>query len=269
MPRILSSLSLRLILVILSTIPVLHAQQTDDRTIDGAGLTGDQQEAASSSTSPYQRRYLVEVIIFNNANPVSSDGELWHRTRPVSFTADAAVPGQRAENAEWEEIVEFTQLRALLPTLYKLYSSDRYEVLTNVAWTQPLYNKRDSFAVELTARPWMDSIKEIKGPATAVRGSVRVFENRLLFVELDIENTFTDGTTNPVETAVLPIDPATPAGSAAPISTVATLAAAPSTEPPPGTYTLRDKRRVKLNELHYFDHPFFGVLVRVSRWETE
>ena len=36
---------------------------------------------------------------------------------------------------------------------------------------------------------------------------------------------------------------------------------------PPGKYTLREKRRVKLNELHYFDHPFFGMLVRVSRYE--
>lgn len=30
-------------------------------------------------------------------------------------------------------------------------------------------------------------------------------------------------------------------------------------------YHLREKRRLKLNELHYFDHPRFGALVRVSR----
>lgn len=30
-------------------------------------------------------------------------------------------------------------------------------------------------------------------------------------------------------------------------------------------FRLREKRRVKLNELHYFDHPRFGALVRVSR----
>jgi hypothetical protein len=33
----------------------------------------------------------------------------------------------------------------------------------------------------------------------------------------------------------------------------------------PTSYRLREKRRVKLNELHYFDHPHFGALVRVSR----
>ncbi len=33
---------------------------------------------------------------------------------------------------------------------------------------------------------------------------------------------------------------------------------------PGGTHRLREKRRVLLNETHYFDHPAFGVLVRVS-----
>ena len=35
---------------------------------------------------------------------------------------------------------------------------------------------------------------------------------------------------------------------------------------PAGTFNLHEKRRVKLNEVHYFDHPYFGALVRVSRW---
>ncbi len=34
---------------------------------------------------------------------------------------------------------------------------------------------------------------------------------------------------------------------------------------PDGTvHTLREKRRVKFNEVHYLDHPAFGVLIRVS-----
>ena len=34
-------------------------------------------------------------------------------------------------------------------------------------------------------------------------------------------------------------------------------------------YRMVEKRRLKLNELHYFDHPRFGVLLRVSRLEAE
>lgn len=34
-------------------------------------------------------------------------------------------------------------------------------------------------------------------------------------------------------------------------------------------YRLIEKRRIKLNEVHYFDHPKFGVLVQVSRLEID
>ena len=32
---------------------------------------------------------------------------------------------------------------------------------------------------------------------------------------------------------------------------------------------LRESRRMKLNELHYFDHPLFGLFMRVSRFGGE
>ncbi|MFT7525098.1 MAG: hypothetical protein ACI9LY_000230 [Arenicella sp.] len=34
-------------------------------------------------------------------------------------------------------------------------------------------------------------------------------------------------------------------------------------------YRLSEKRRIKLNEKHFFDHPKFGVLIQVSRHEPE
>lgn len=34
-------------------------------------------------------------------------------------------------------------------------------------------------------------------------------------------------------------------------------------------YRMQEKRRLKLNEKHFFDHPKFGVLVQVSRLEVE
>ena len=34
-------------------------------------------------------------------------------------------------------------------------------------------------------------------------------------------------------------------------------------------YRMTEKRRLKLNEKHYFDHPKFGVLLRVSRLEDK
>ena len=33
---------------------------------------------------------------------------------------------------------------------------------------------------------------------------------------------------------------------------------------PPGL-ELKETRRIKLNEIHYFDHPMYGVILQVSR----
>jgi len=33
----------------------------------------------------------------------------------------------------------------------------------------------------------------------------------------------------------------------------------------PVRFTINEKRRLKLNETHYFDHPYFGAIFRVSR----
>ena len=36
----------------------------------------------------------------------------------------------------------------------------------------------------------------------------------------------------------------------------------------PSVYSIDEKRRLKLNETHYFDHPRFGIILRVSRHES-
>jgi hypothetical protein len=43
-------------------------------------------------------------------------------------------------------------------------------------------------------------------------------------------------------------------------------AAAPVTVPS-GYSRLHESRRMKLNELHYFDHPLFGMIMHISRAE--
>ena len=217
-------------------------------------------EPAATPATPTARRYLVEVVIFNNLGSISSGGELWHRESPIHFDPDmyatmpedsdtATSPGNpvpeiRAdENPVGENPVQYTVLKDLVPHLLKLSSDPKYEVVTHVAWTQPLYEKRESVRVPVTlmspgpVAPGQPYIS-INPPVT---GSIQVFENRLLFVDIDITNEF------PTE--------------------VPDFAVGSRLARPPGTYRLQEKRRVKLNEIHYFDHPFFGVLIRVSRVE--
>lgn len=85
-----------------------------------------------------------------------------------------------------------------------------------------------------------------------LEGWLRVFENRLLFVEADIVAQVTPTNRQPR----VPV-----------YSTREQAQEHAGWEPAPESFRIQERRRVKLNELHYFDHPFFGLLVRVSRAE--
>lgn len=69
-----------------------------------------------------------------------------------------------------------------------------------------------------------------------------------------------------------PADPAAAAMPAEDATGEATAAATLAPEPPPPlraqrTVSLELARRVRLGELHYFDHPLFGVLIRIQPWD--
>ena len=222
----------------------LNAQQTDSDTADTEPV------AAPSVPVISEKRYRVEVIVFNYHGPISSNGEIWHRVSPFEFSPESYRSASHTQKEDSIEVadetnspIKFTELKALLPYLSKLHTDSRYEVVTHAAWTQPLYEKNESVRVELTPSLSVDPVNEVTSfRQPTVTGSVQIFENRLLFVDLDIKNNFESGL----------IDYSNPTST---------------TESPTGIHQIKEKRRVKLNEIHYFDHPFFGALVRVSREE--
>lgn len=206
-------------------------------------------EESSNTSSSLEKRYRVEVIVFNYNGPISANGEIWHRVSPIEFSAESYASEIPETNeimptptSEVQDPIEFTELKALSPYLSKLLADSRYEIIAFVAWTQPLYDKKSSIAVDLN--PPLDSslTGEIR-PFTRspITGSIQLFETRLLFVDLDLRNELNMDYIN--QSGITPTD----------------------TNQPTGTFRIREKRRVKLNEIHYFDHPFFGALVRVSR----
>ena len=203
---------------------------------------------ASATSSTQEKRYLVEVIVFNYNGSISAAGEIWHRISPIEyspehFTSEESAVEELSPADELKDPVEYTELKELLPYLSKLVADPRYEVVTFTAWTQPLFEKKSAIRVELG--PVLDPVLTIdegtpfSGPA--IEGSLQLFENRLLFVDLDLRNEIVNS-----DSGLLSVDSAQAIKNS-------------------GTFRIQEKRRVKLNEIHYFDHPFFGALVRVSR----
>ena len=237
---------LTLALAFVITVPIpLDAQQTDSDTTDTEPV------AAPSIPVTTEKQYRVEVIVFNYHGPISANGEIWHRVSPFEFSPESYRVTSLPEEEDSIELtnepnnpIQFTELNALLPYLSKLHSDSRYEVATYSAWTQPLYEKNESVRVELVPPIDADSINEVSPfREPTATGSVQIFENRLLFVDIDIQNNFDSGL----------VDYSNPSSAS---------------DSPTGIHRIKEKRRVKLNEIHYFDHPFFGALVRVSREES-
>lgn len=211
-----------------------------------------------------ERRYLVEVVIFKNLGPDSSDGELWAKSfvlppddpTPENSTVllgpAGAIPSiERPANTgdspgiASQPIIDQPDLFHMVDILARLERSRRYEVLIRRAWTQPMRDRSDAIPVPMGINPALTANLEtamVYPPPTPVTGSVKMYEQRLLFIEVDVA-------------ARIPTAPASDPDSLV--------------NPVEFEYRITETRRVKLNEVHYFDHPYFGVLVRVSRVERD
>ena len=117
----------------------------------------------------------------------------------------------------------------------KLRAIAAYQPLVHVGWVQPGLPEADSMPVDLGTLGVLNP-----------RGTVRVHLTRYLHVTLDLTYQGSSSTP-PAQSSVDGLDE---------------LILAPQ-------YRLATTRRVISTELHYFDHPAFGVLVRVTPVPTQ
>ena len=112
---------------------------------------------------------------------------------------------------------------------YSLQRSDGYSVLFHRAWRQVAYNQ--SQAADYPVHSFSDDRRN------SVEGTVRLERNRYLHLDVDL-------------LLMNAADAAPGQYSGEPGSTPA--------------FRLREKRRIKSSELHYFDHPRFGLLAVIT-----
>ncbi len=203
----------------------IHPAVNEFKTIQTFGLILILLSAMSvSAQAPDEKAYLMEVVVFENLGPDSADNEIFGQGIDLKLVENP--PRERPETEEPE--LSYTSTGTLDKIITALRNSDRFNLLTNLAWTQPATDKQDAPVV---------SINE---PAS-LSGHVLFFAKKLLFVELEL------GFNRPLTNIT---------GTTVPYSS-------PYYQTP--VYVIDETRRLKLNEIHYFDHPRFGVLVKVSR----
>ena len=238
-----------------------------------AGAIGAQAQGPQPAEPVLPPRYEVEVIVFahRDFDPTEErfdqtlngfgDGAAALREAPV-FDDSTFAPGDAGQPFEpfaevdplAAERAEALRVRPLRPDELKLGTEYRkiraisaYEPLAHVGWVQPGLPEADAVPIDLGTFGVLNP-----------RGTVRVHLLRYLHITLDL--TYQGkGSAAPTATARAGQSAAN-AGSDSRPSTgdgLDEIVLAPQ-------YHLKAARNVRSNELHYFDHPAFGVLVRVT-----
>jgi len=190
--------------------------------------------------------YQVEMVVFEHL-VADTSGEFWNTGDVPDYSrAIELVTGTEAPNA----------FKMLPSSRYKLGGvnkvlklSSGYRPVYHVAWQQPELTKSRAKKVH------------IKNPEAKINGTINLRGGHLLHLDLDISyfiDLFTESVTSFSEENI-----SVAGEDAEEIEADEEIIMS-------GTYAqMKETRRIKLNELHYFDHPLFGVIMRVTRLEVE
>ena len=227
---------------------------------------------AASAAGPARHWYAVEVVVFAWTDPAQRLTERWsEEARVPEVPEDAVEPGTLAPVPAGRPVASLPAGDAslLAETWARLERSGAVRPLVRAAWRQAPLGPDGAVPVRirggLPEGPWLrpealePPLSQESGdvpadqpgiaveagpyvPPEAVDGTVRVTLSRYLHVAVDL-----------AYRGALPVevtDPVTGAGMTTERRQV---------------FRLHQRRRVRLGEVHYFDHPAFGVLVRVRR----
>lgn len=226
--------------------------------------SGEAAEDDGEATPDRQRKqYLVELIVFEYLGPDSSAGE-----RFDSLVVSDYFPGGSFDIQEYSrlnEMVSYTDMRYLSNALQRLSSDEQYRILERLAWTQPLLSRDEAIDINLgresagTVQTLDAATSQLSG--NGVSGSVSVYGGFHLFVELDIKARLKRGRGVGRDNE--------PDGQSGDNGFTPILGADSRQSQQAGsqfnTYHLVERRRIKLEERHYFDHPYLGAIVSVWR----
>ncbi len=218
--------------------------------------------ALLSTTVVEASDYQVEVIIFENVSE-NTDSEIW-QIEGVLPALPESIELTASEKNSPETVTDKATQFVMVPVgnykLTELYNglsnSSKYHPLMHLAWEQPALEQGEAEYVRLTLKdqePGTDGA--IYDDLIRLDGVVRVRSAQFLHVDvhllylinplpLNSINYGPDNTDQSQEALIVPEYQALYA-------------------------EMKETRRLKLNELYYFDHPGFGLILRISRIEED
>jgi len=209
--------------------------------------------------------YQVEVIVFDRLHP-DLDGEQWQNGEyKIRDNMVELQPANAVHNSD-QGLAPFMVLdnkRNRLNGVYRILSlSSEYRPLIHLSWQQPATERRQSRYVHLqklngekalsvteSTKPDESAeepefLEDMLMPDRIIDGSIRIRSGFYLHADIDLSY-FKD---IPPENKI-----------------IRTSEESFQNNIDKFVIKLKETRKIKLNEIHYFDHPMFGVILQVSR----
>ena len=217
-----------------------------------------------STSSLAESWYQVELIIFDRLSP-NLGGEQWQNEPYIA--RDNRVELQPNDVANAEELIPYMVMDKSRNRLggiqYAFKLSSEYRPLIHLSWQQPATDRRqaryvhlqrlaDSSAVTIPADNTVldepEFIEEIVQPDYLIDGAIRIRSGFYLHADIDLAYFIQLPEQNKIirvnEDSVIDQDEKT-------------------------MIKLKETRKIKLNEIHYFDNPMYGVILQVSRLSAQ
>ncbi len=176
--------------------------------------------------------YTVELVVFESKT--TTNDETWTPRQLLELEHKGPL---RQSTSEPDTAVDFVAVQRLNDVLSILQENPGYRVLSYAAWIQEAVEKSAAPVVPVVPRLSADS------PSGEFSGAAKFYKGTFLQIELNLK-------LQPVITSV------TQSGDLADLYRQRLL---------PEEHVLVERRRVRLNEVHYFDHPRLGAIVTVWR----
>jgi hypothetical protein len=222
------------------------------------------QEISEAPEAAEIRRYTVEMIIFAYSTDVSAGSEIFIPDEPppeaIIDDVDAPILESLPEVVEealptvitdedvrpYELVMLEEEELQLVDIMRRLNRLDAYEPLLHFGWTQPMYPDE-----EPEARP----LSSFVTPPEGLQGELSLYLSRYLHLAVKLQ---LDAPTDAVaENTLSPADINTDYGYSSEIVSY------------PVRYRIDEDRIFRNGDLRYFDHPKFGVLAKITRFEEE
>ncbi|MGB5324084.1 MAG: CsiV family protein [Pseudomonadales bacterium] len=253
---------------------------------------------AGTSAAEHDDVYLIEMVVFADDRATGRDhasdapgSEHWRNPDALAYPAnlvflrgeqsdiDAAPDAQLAEDDMHSDrgmpLLQLLQVAdsEISDVANHLRKRSRFRVLFEGSWLQALTDRDRAPAVVLQGGRRYEPWQELMGSVTFSRERYLHINTELWFSEF-VEQALRDADEPWYVAQAKEVQLPLPAGSRR--SVVATEGGSASFAglyPHSDyhvrrTYTLREFRRLKRDQLNYLDHPVFGAIVKVSRRET-